>query len=130
MRNRRFLSNLAEAVEKAPVASIVPSHGASNTLITLTGFDTLLAARWVGASGRAIGVDMTPGMIARARSNAAALGLENIEFLLGAIERLSLPDASVDLAIFSCWHASSKQTTRYLDSCGRGQRAGVAGVRG
>jgi Protein of unknown function (DUF1697) len=37
MRNRRFLSNLAEAVEKAPIPSSIPSHGASNTMITLMG---------------------------------------------------------------------------------------------
>ena len=37
------------------------------------GFDTLLAARRVGPSGRAIGVDMTPGMIARARQYAARM---------------------------------------------------------
>jgi SAM-dependent methyltransferase len=45
------------------------------------GFDTLLAASCVGPSGQAIGVGMTPRMIAKARSNAEALGLENIDFL-------------------------------------------------
>nr|WP_161602582.1 methyltransferase domain-containing protein [Tautonia marina] len=63
------------------------------------GFDTLLAARRVGASGRAIGVDMTPGMVAKARRNAEALGTANAEFLLAGIERLPLPDKSVDLVI-------------------------------
>jgi SAM-dependent methyltransferase len=83
------------------------------------GFDTLLAARSVGSLGQAIGVGMMPRMIAKACSNAAALGLENIEFLLAAIERLPLPDASVDLVIFSCWHASSKQTTPSRPRTGR-----------
>ena len=63
------------------------------------GFDTLLAARRVGASGKVIGVDMTPEMIAKARTNAETLGLANVEFFLEEIEDLSIPDASVDLVI-------------------------------
>jgi ubiquinone/menaquinone biosynthesis C-methylase UbiE len=63
------------------------------------GFDTILAARRVGPAGRAIGVDMTPGMIAKGRRNADALGLGNVGFLMGEIERLPLLDASVDLVI-------------------------------
>ena len=63
------------------------------------GFDTLLAARRVGASGKVIGIDMTPEMIAKARTNADSLGVMNVEFLLGEIEDLPLPDASVDLVI-------------------------------
>src|SRR3954463_4477077 len=35
------------------------------------GLDVLLAAQKVGPSGRAVGIDMTPEMIARARANAA-----------------------------------------------------------
>jgi arsenite methyltransferase len=38
-----------------------------------SGFDTLLAAGRVGQTGRAIGVDLTPGMIDRARQNAAPM---------------------------------------------------------
>lgn len=63
------------------------------------GIDTLLAARAVGPAGRAIGVDMTPEMVARARANAAAAGLSNVEIVQGMIEALSLPDASVDVAV-------------------------------
>ena len=63
------------------------------------GFGTLLASRRVGPSGRAIGVDMTPEMIAKARRNVDRLGLSNVELVLGAAERLPLPDASVDLVI-------------------------------
>ena len=63
------------------------------------GFDSLLAARRVGASGKVIGVDMTPEMIAKARTNAETLGLANVEFFLEEIEDLSIPDASVDLVI-------------------------------
>lgn len=63
------------------------------------GFDTVLAARRARPSGRAIGVDMTPEMIAKARCNAEALGLENVEFLLGEAERLPLPATSIDLVV-------------------------------
>ncbi len=63
------------------------------------GFDTLLAARRVGASGKVIGVDMTPEMIVKARINAENLGMMNVELVLGAIEDLPLPAASVDLVI-------------------------------
>ena len=63
------------------------------------GFDTLLAAQGVGASGKVIGVDMTPEMIAKARRNVEALGLANIELILCEIEALPLADSSVDLVI-------------------------------
>ncbi len=63
------------------------------------GFDTLLAAQMVGPNGKVIGVDMTPQMIVKARNNAENLGLMNVEFVLGEIEDLLLPDASFDLAI-------------------------------
>ena len=66
------------------------------------GFDAFLAARRVGKTGRVIGVDMTPEMIAKARVNAKAGKYDNVEFLLGDIEALPLPDCSVDVAISNC----------------------------
>jgi len=70
------------------------------------GFDVFIAARKVGPSGRAIGVDMTPEMLARARGNVAAYrkatGLANVEFRLGEIEHLPVADASVDAVISNC----------------------------
>ncbi len=63
------------------------------------GIDTLLAARAVGATGRAIGIDMTPEMAARARANAAEADLGNVEIRDGLIEALPLPDGSVDAVI-------------------------------
>jgi len=63
------------------------------------GFDTLLAAQRVGPNGKIIGVDMTPEMIAKARTNAEKMGPANVEFFLGEIEDLPLPDASFDLVI-------------------------------
>jgi ubiquinone/menaquinone biosynthesis C-methylase UbiE len=60
----------------------------------------------VGAKGRAIGVDMTPDMVTRARRNLDAYrkhsGLDNVEFRLGEIENLPAADASVDVVISNC----------------------------
>ena len=63
------------------------------------GFDTLLAAQMVGPNGKVIGVDVTLQMIVKARNNAGSLGLMNVEFVLGEIEDLPIPNASVDLVI-------------------------------
>ena len=66
------------------------------------GFDSFLAARQVGATGRVIGVDMTPDMITKARRNAETLGANHVEFRLGEIEHLPVVDASVDVIISNC----------------------------
>lgn len=67
-----------------------------------TGLDVFLAADLVGPNGRAIGVDMTPEMVARARANAERLGAANVEFRLGEIEHLPLPDACADVLVSNC----------------------------
>jgi SAM-dependent methyltransferase len=70
------------------------------------GFDVFLAGPRVGPTGRVIGVDMTPDMLAKARRNIAAYrertGLDNVEFRLGEIEHLPVADASVDVVISNC----------------------------
>ena len=66
------------------------------------GLDVFLAAKQVGPKGRAIGIDMTPAMIERARASAAAAGYTNVEFYLAHIDKLPLPDASVDCVISNC----------------------------
>lgn len=63
------------------------------------GIDTLLAAHAVGPSGKAIGLDMTPEMAGRARRNAAAAGLGNVEIREGLMEEIPLSDASVDVVV-------------------------------
>jgi arsenite methyltransferase len=63
------------------------------------GTDLLIAAQMVGPGGRAIGIDMTPAMLERARESAGAMGLENVELHEGLIETLPLPDGSVDAVI-------------------------------
>src|SRR5688572_27559163 len=66
------------------------------------GFDCLLAARQVGPTGRVIGVDMTPDMIARARQNSSKAGVSNVEFRLGEIEHLPVADRSADAIMSNC----------------------------
>jgi len=70
------------------------------------GFDCFLAGPKVGDAGRVIGVDMTPAMLSKARHNIAhyqqSTGLSNVEFRLGEIEHLPVPDACVDVVISNC----------------------------
>jgi len=66
------------------------------------GLDVLLAAARVGPTGKAIGIDMTPQMLERARRNADSAGVGNVQFHLAAIDQLPLPDASVDCLISNC----------------------------
>ncbi|MFZ5564325.1 MAG: arsenite methyltransferase [Thermodesulfobacteriota bacterium] len=66
------------------------------------GFDCFLAARAVGESGRVIGVDMTPEMVAKARRNAQQLGVKNVEFRLGELENLPAADNIADVIISNC----------------------------
>ncbi len=70
------------------------------------GFDCFLIGPKVGPTGRAIGVDMTPDMLAKARRNLASYRtrtqLDNVEFRLGEIEHLPVADASVDVVISNC----------------------------
>jgi len=66
------------------------------------GVDCFLAASRIGPTGRVIGVDMTPDMVARARTLARSSGLTNVEFRLGEIEYLPVADASVDVVLSNC----------------------------
>lgn len=70
------------------------------------GVDVFIAATKVGPTGRAIGVDMTPQMVSKARAGISTFrersGLDNVDFRLGEIEHLPVPDASVDVVISNC----------------------------
>ncbi len=66
------------------------------------GFDCFLAAKRVGESGRVIGVDMTPEMVAKARANARRVDARNVEFRLGEIEHLPVGDGVVDAIMSNC----------------------------
>ena len=66
------------------------------------GLDVFLAARQVGPDGRAIGVDMTPAMLERARLSAAKLGLPQVEFRQGRLEALPVENATIDAVTSNC----------------------------
>ena len=111
-------SNLYAADETAglPAEAVQASLGCGNpvALAELTpgetvldlgsggGIDVLLSAKRVGPTGKAYGLDMTDEMLALARENQQNAGVENAEFLKGAIESIPLPDASVDVVISNC----------------------------
>ena len=66
------------------------------------GADVLISARRVGATGKAIGLDMTDEMLELARANAAEEGVANVDFVKGYIEDIPLPDDAVDVVISNC----------------------------
>lgn len=63
------------------------------------GFDSLIAARIVGNSGRVISIDMTPEMLLKAQRASEAAGLGNIEFREGVAEALPVDDKWADVVI-------------------------------
>ncbi|MEZ5841406.1 MAG: arsenite methyltransferase [Hyphomicrobiales bacterium] len=66
------------------------------------GNDVFVARHETGETGRVIGVDMTPEMVARARSNCERLGYDNVEFRLGEIEHLPVDASSIDVVVSNC----------------------------
>jgi SAM-dependent methyltransferase len=88
------------------------------------GADVLISAQRVGRTGKAIGLDMTDEMLDLARKNAAAAGVENVEFVKGYIEELPLSDDSVDVVISNCVINLSADKTRVLTEAGRVLRPG------
>ena len=66
------------------------------------GIDVILSAKRVGPTGKVYGLDMTDEMLTLARENQEKAGVENVEFLKGAIENVPLPDNSVDVIISNC----------------------------
>ena len=78
------------------------------------GIDCFLAAEKVGPTGKVIGVDMTPGMIARARGNQEQGTYPNGEFRLGEIEALPVADSTVDVIISNCVINLSPERDRVL----------------
>ncbi|MFH2052128.1 MAG: arsenite methyltransferase [bacterium] len=121
-----------------PAEAVVNSFGCGNPLafsmvqpgqVVLdlgsgAGIDLLLAAKRVGPAGRAIGVDMTDEMIAKANENIAAAGLANVEVRKGIIEDLPVADASVDWVISNCVINLSPEKARVFGEIARVLRPG------
>lgn len=66
------------------------------------GNDVFVARQAVGEKGKVIGVDMTPEMIEKAKANSRKLGYKNVEFILGEIEALPVPDNTADVVVSNC----------------------------
>ena len=96
------------------------------------GIDVLLSARRVGPLGKAYGLDVTEEMLALARQNQVRAGAENVEFLLGEIESIPLPDSTVDVVISNCVINLSVDKPAVLAEIGRvlkpGGRIGISDV--
>lgn len=111
-------SNLYDAAQKScvPADALAASLGCGNPTalaqlqpgeIVLDlgsggGIDVLLSARRVAPGGKAYGLDMTDEMLSLARENQGKAGLDNVEFLKGAIENIPLPDNTVEVVISNC----------------------------
>ena len=63
------------------------------------GFDSFIAAEHIGATGRVVGIDMTPEMLKKSRDTADALGLTNVEFREGLAESILVEDGWADVVI-------------------------------
>lgn len=114
--SKNFGAGLYDDLSGVPDAAALASIGCGNptaiadlhqgeTVLDLGsggGIDVLLSAKRVGSAGFAYGLDMTPEMLDLARRNAADGGVTNVEFLLGHIEDIPLPDAAVDVVISNC----------------------------
>lgn len=76
------------------------SHG--ETVVDVgsgSGFDSLIASKLVGPTGRVIGIDMTPEMLRKSRQGAEIMGATNVEFKEGLAEEIPLPDEFADVVI-------------------------------
>lgn len=76
------------------------------------GTDVLRMAESVGATGFVYGIDISDGMLDKARRNAEKFGVTNVSFVRSELEKLELPDKVADLVISNCTlnHAADKQS--------------------
>jgi arsenite methyltransferase len=94
-------SNIASFAGTGNPFSVGPIHS-GETVVDVgsgAGFDSLIASRLVGLSGRVIGFDMTPEMLKLSRAGAATMGAINVEFREGLAESLPMPDKFADVVI-------------------------------
>jgi arsenite methyltransferase len=129
--DRHDRSGAPEAAVAASLGCGVPTAVADlhegETVLDLgsgAGADVLISARRVGATGRAIGLDMTDEMLELARANAAEAGVANAEFVKGYIEEIPLPDGTVDVVISNCVINLAADKTRVLREAARVLRPG------
>ena len=96
------------------------------------GIDSFIAAAMTGPGGSVIGVDMTPGMVDKARSSAKSAGVTNVEFHHGFAESLPVGDGWADVVIsngvlnlFPDKLAGLREMARVLKPTGRLQIADI-----
>lgn len=125
------LANLSEGVRQwalgvgNPVASAELEEGeVVADLGCGAGIDSLLAAEAVAPTGRALGVELLPEMVERARGHAAEMNVHNVEFHQAEMESLPLPDASVDVVISNGTINLSARKSRVLAEAYRVLRPG------
>src|SRR5262252_5902392 len=96
----------ADRVSLPPSGNSLPCRSAELYYANLSRFwrrhRRAASAKRVGPTGKAYGLDMTDEMLALARENQRKAGVENVEFLKGAIENIPLPENSVDVIISNC----------------------------
>ncbi len=75
------------------------------------GNDVIRMAEKVGESGFAYGIDISAGMLEKAKKNAAKLGVSNVQFIESELEKINLPNAVANLVISNCTinHAADKE---------------------
>jgi len=76
--------------------------GAGLTVLDIgcgAGMDSVLASKLVGPSGKFIGIDLVPEMVAKATASAQAIGIHHVTFVVGNAEQIPLPNDSVDVII-------------------------------
>ncbi|MFA6504526.1 MAG: methyltransferase domain-containing protein [Treponemataceae bacterium] len=90
------------------------------------GTDVIRMAEMVGPKGFVYGIDMSDGMVSKARKNLEKFDVTNAEILQASLEALPLESGSVDLVISNCTinHAENKEKVwseihRVLRSGGR-----------
>ncbi len=66
------------------------------------GFDSFLALKKVGPTGKVIGLDMTEEMVEKATILSRENKFSNVEFRVGDIENIPLGDNTVDVIISNC----------------------------
>jgi arsenite methyltransferase len=124
--------------DSAPTAAVEASLGcgvptavadlhAGETVLDLgsgAGADVLISALRVGATGQAIGLDMTDEMLELARANAREAGVDNVEFLKGYIEDIPLADETVDVVISNCVINQAADKRKVLAEAARVLRPG------
>lgn len=136
----------SEELAALPPEAVVNSFGCGNPLAMSAlkagdvvldlgsgaGIDILLAAKKVGPTGRAIGIDMTDQMIARANENITASGMSNVEVRKGIIEEMPVDDGTVDWVISNCVVNLSPEKGRVFAEIARvlkpGGRASISDI--